>query len=142
MTPACTPGRRGPLIAIIDDEVDITTYLQMALEDSGLRVVTTNDANHAIELLERFLPDLVCLDLLMPEQTGLSLYAQIVVHPTLRHLPIVILSGLANADELPRLLEQSGRLPAPASYVEKPVDAATLLRTVNVLLRRPAGVTP
>jgi DNA-binding response OmpR family regulator len=122
------------VIAIVDDEADITTYLRIALEDEGYRVVSTTDAASAMELLVSEKPDLICLDLLMPQQTGVSLYAKLVSHPTLRDVPIVMLSGLTNRDGLPAMLAEAGDLPQPASFIEKPVEIDQFLATVRRLL--------
>jgi CheY-like chemotaxis protein len=128
-----------PLVAIVDDEEDITTYLGLALEDNGYRVESTTQPGDAIPLLERVRPDLICLDLLMPEQTGISLYASLAAHPELGRIPIVILSGLADRDEMPAILGQAGAdLPQPAEFLEKPVDIRQFLRTVGSLLDWPA----
>ncbi len=129
------PHRDVPTVAIVDDEEDITTYLRVALEDAGYRVVTTTDAAGALGLLDRSRPDLICLDLLMPEQTGISLYASLVEHERLGEVPVVILSGLTDREGLPEMLKQANGLPEPAAFIEKPVDIEQFLRTVRRLLK-------
>ncbi len=131
-----------PLIAIIDDEADITTYLGVALGDNGYRVTTTNDPAAALAMLEEEVPDLICLDILMPEQTGLALYTEIVQHPRLAAVPVVILSGLTMNDELMERIWRNSALPAPVSLLEKPVDVDRLLRTIRAILHQPVGVAP
>lgn len=135
------PERR-PLVAVVDDEVDILTYLRVALEDHGYRVASRPDASRALEWLERHEPDLICLDLLMPEQTGISLYAEISRHDRLGKVPIVILSGLAARDELPSILQRAGDLPQPARFLEKPLDIDLFLETVRSLVGRTAEASP
>jgi CheY-like chemotaxis protein len=124
----------APLVAIVDDEEDITTYLRLALEDRGYRVVAINEVSGAVDLLSSSRPDLVCLDLLMPGKTGISLYSELARHPVLRDIPIVILSGLAVREELPGILEQAGGLPQPARFVEKPVEIDEFLALVEEIL--------
>jgi DNA-binding response OmpR family regulator len=133
---------RVPLIALVDDEEDILTYLRVALEDHGYRVVAMPDASRALALLERETPDLICLDLLMPEQTGVSLYADLARHAALGKVPIVILSGLAVRDELPSILERAGELPEPAGFLEKPLDIDLFLETVRSLVGRATETVP
>ena len=128
----------GPLVALIDDEVDITTYLQIALEDNGYRVMTINEAREAIERLASSPPDMIVLDLLMPVMTGVSLYRGIAEHARLRGTPIVILSGLDVSDELPRLFGEQGELPRPAAVIGKPVDIDEVLLTVEQVVGRGA----
>jgi CheY-like chemotaxis protein len=137
------PGhRQGPLVAIVDDEEDIITYLTLALEDHGYRVVATTSPTEAMDLLKQSLPDAICLDLLMPEQTGFSLYKEIMRHPDLRRSRIVILSGLAVRQELPALLERLGGIPPPAAFIDKPVQIDELLDELDGLLARPTGGSP
>jgi len=128
------PGQDAPVVAIIDDEEDIATYLRVALEDEGFRVVSTSDAGEAMDLLVGSRPDLICLDLLMPEQTGVSLYADLMDNRGLRDIPVIFLSGLTNRQGLPEMLDEAGGLPAPAAFLEKPVDVDELIDTVKRIL--------
>ena len=121
------PGR-APTIAVVDDEVDITVSLAMALEDHGYEVVTTNDARQALELLEQTKPDVILLDLLMPRVTGAGLYARIRDHPSLGRTPVVILSGIAPGEAFSGFAIPAG---ARVQFVEKPVDIARILGAVE-----------
>ena len=69
----------------------------------------------------------------MPQRTGMSLYSALRRHPRLKDVPVVILSGLAVRDELPRLLEQAGGLPAPDRFMEKPAEIEQFLAVVDEL---------
>lgn len=130
-----SPDRKSPpLVAIVDDEGDVITYLRVALEDHGYHVVATSNSSEAPGLLERSEPDLICLDLLMPGQTGISLYAELCRHPRLNNVPTVIVSGLAVREELPGLLKEAGDLPEPAHFLEKPVDIELFLEIVDGLI--------
>ena len=91
-------------------------------------------AGEALTLLERSGPDLICLDLLMPDRTGVSLYAELRAHERLGDVPVLILSGLGAREELGRMLTREGELPAPAGFIEKPVDIERFLATVRRLL--------
>jgi two-component system chemotaxis sensor kinase CheA len=133
---------RTPVIAIVDDEQDIITYLRVALEDHGFRVVATTDPASAPALLEQACPDMICLDILMPEHSGLALYAEIMRHERLASVPVVILSGLNANDDLITRIWTANDLPAPASFIEKPVDVEHLLRTVLAVLGHQVGVAP
>jgi CheY-like chemotaxis protein len=124
------------VIAIIDDEEDILTYFRVALEDHGYRVVTTSEPSEALEMLEREQPELICLDLLMPGKTGISLYGSLSRHPRLSRVPVVILSGLAVRDELPRILREAGGLPSPARFVEKPAEIEKFVAMLDEILGR------
>jgi len=127
-------GTGRPVIAIIDDEEDITRSLRLALEDHGYETVTANEASEAMELLEKSSPNLILLDLLMPRMTGLSLYRRIASHPGLAGTPIAILSGLGTGGDLPGIFaREEGTLPLPAAFIEKPVNIEQILLTIEEL---------
>ena len=132
--PASSPTSKG-VVAIIDDEVDITTYLRLALEDHGWEVLTINESAEAVEQLQGRALDVILLDLLMPQMTGLSVYGRIVSHAALSQVPIVILSGLNAREDLPDLLaRQEQPLPAPAAFIDKPVKLPVVLSTLEKVL--------
>ena len=125
-----------PLVVLIDDEEDITTFLGLALEDAGYRVKTINDAREALAILRNEPPDLICLDLLMPRQTGASLYREILQDPDLAGAPVLILSGLNAGDELDEILQTDPGEAVPAGYLEKPIAREAFLAAVESLLGR------
>ena len=133
---------RAPLVVIVDDEVDIGTYLRLALEEHGFRVATFSDAESAVAALEISEPAAICLDLLMPRQSGLSLYKSIVESPRLHGCPVIIISGLAVRGDLPGLLERAGGLPMPVAFIDKPINIDDFISTLNSLLTASSGVGP
>jgi CheY-like chemotaxis protein len=132
----------APLVVIVDDEVDIAVYLRLALEEHGYRVAAFSDAGSAAAALETSQPAAICLDLLMPEKSGLSLYKKIVEDPHLKTCPVLIISGLAVGGDLPLLLAKAGDLPTPAAFIDKPIDMGEFLSTLDSLLARTTGMKP
>jgi DNA-binding response OmpR family regulator len=130
----------APLVLIVDDEVDIGAYLRLALEGHGFRVATFSDAESAEAALETADPAAICLDLLMPKHSGLSLYRSIVESPRLRRCPVIIISGLAMRDDLPGLLQRAGDLPMPQAFIDKPINIDDFLATIDALLLADSGV--
>lgn len=61
-------------ILVIDDEPHVVTYLKTLLEDNGYETVTANDGAEGLEMAKSHRPDLVCLDITMPETTGIRFY--------------------------------------------------------------------
>ena len=137
-----TEANRPPLIAIVDDEEDITTFLSLALEDVGYEVVTINDSASALKVLREEPPDLICLDLLMPHRTGASLYLEIQQDEQLQRVPVLILSGLNAKDELNEILKRESEAAPPADYLEKPVAIEPYLAKVEELLTQNGRSTP
>jgi twitching motility two-component system response regulator PilH len=129
----------APLVVIVDDEVDIATYLRLALDRHGFRVAAFSDAESAEEALEISEPAAICLDLLMPKQSGLSLYKAIVESPRLCRCPVIIISGLAVRGDLPDLLQRAGELPMPQAFIDKPIDIDEFIATLESLLAANTG---
>lgn len=122
-------------IVIIDDEEDVVMYLAAILADNGFEVATATDGREGIRLVQEIRPDLVCLDILMPGETGFSLYRKIKEDMNLGTMPVLIISGMS--------YEQGGEsgarselddLPAPDHYIEKPVQPEKFLKTVRTII--------
>ncbi|MCP4901855.1 MAG: response regulator, partial [bacterium] len=64
-------------VLVVDDEPDIAIYLASVLEDAGINVVTANDGEMALEAIQRQVPDLISLDLVMPRKSGIRLMMEL-----------------------------------------------------------------
>jgi twitching motility two-component system response regulator PilH len=83
-------------------------------------------------------PDLIILDVLMPKQSGLRMYREVLQAKSLKHIPIIILSGVAKKTFLrsqKALTEFGGaKVPEPEVYLEKPVDSEELASVIKKIL--------
>ena len=120
-------------ILVVEDEEDISRYLAAALEDGGYEVETAFDAVGGLRAIGEQRPDLVCLDIVMPGPTGLSLYREIRENPELAGMPIVVVSGLS-PDDAESTLGFGDTLPPPDAFIEKPVDIQELINAVGRLI--------
>lgn len=116
-------------IVIADDEALIRMGLRAMLEDKGYRVVgEASDGKRAVELVQRLQPDLVFLDVKMPEMDGLAAAARIQeVCPT----PVVLLTAYSER-QLVKQAQRAGVL----AYLVKPVKEEDLVPAVEVALAR------
>lgn len=124
---------------IIDDEPDVTSYLSALLSDHGWETHAANDVQQGLALVRAQTPDVVLLDLMMPERGGLGVLVAIRKDTALRDTPVVIVSGIQeklNAD-YHAYLEHFRHYRANA-FVDKPVDAQALLRTIDELVHATA----
>jgi CheY-like chemotaxis protein len=130
-------------VVLVDDEEDIVLYLQTALEDAGFTALTASNASDGLRLIRMETPDLVCLDILMPGESGMSLYQKLRSDSTLRNIPVLITSGLNLSKELRdidyRLMPDGTRLPEPEGIVEKPLTAEQFIAAVDSLTGRNDG---
>lgn len=106
-------------ILVVDDEPGITRMLKRNLEDTGnYEVLGINNAATALAFAREFKPDLILLDVMMPQVSGDELASQIQAHPELEHIPIVFLTALATPGEVSEHHGLIGGLP----FLAKPVD--------------------
>ncbi|MEJ5376106.1 MAG: response regulator [bacterium] len=126
-------------ILIVDDEPSMLTYLSTLLEDNGYQTITASGAQEALELAQREEPDLITLDLLMPEKTGIKLYRDLKKNARLSAIPVIIVTGFTSGnfpmiDFRKFIYERS--VPGPQGFVEKPVDPKVLLTELKRALEQ------
>ena len=116
-------------VVIIDDEKDVVTYLAAMLLDNDYEVHTATNGKAGFDLVKQLKPDLVCLDILMPGETGVSLFRKIRSSAGLKKIPVIIISGMSFGDEV-----GNGDLRPPEHYMEKPVRPDQFLETVRSVI--------
>ena len=121
---------RNATVMLVDDEPIIVEILKSVLEDAGYhRFIETSDSTHALELLTANTPDLVLLDVNMPEVTGLDILNGMRGDEALKHIPAIVLTGAA--DSATKLLALGL---GATDVLGKPVDPSELaLRVRNTL---------
>jgi DNA-binding response OmpR family regulator len=120
-------------ILVVDDEAHIVETLRLYLERDGFRVVPAYDGRSALELAEREKPDLVVLDLMLPEVSGLDVCRTI---RSRSQVPIIMLT--ARSEEVDKLV---GLELGADDYVTKPFSPREVAARVRAVLRRAAPST-
>ncbi|MGQ9858519.1 MAG: response regulator [Thermodesulfobacteriota bacterium] len=125
----------GKKILVIDDEPDMVTFYTTVLEEKGYSVTGVNSAQEGLEFLQATRPDLILLDLIMPEKTGINLFRDLKKDERYKDIPVVLITGIKEVmgGDHKKFFEGL-RTRVPAAYLEKPVDAKALLRTVGDIL--------
>jgi len=82
-------------ILVVDDEEDVVEFLRQLLEDHDYEVVRAYNGVEAMDAITHEKPDLILLDLQMPEETGTGLYRKLHDKKEYRDIPIIVISGLA-----------------------------------------------
>ena len=118
-------------ILLVDDEKDILEFLTYNLEKEGYNVVTADNGKKALEIAKKILPDLIILDVMMPEMDGVSTCIEIKKHPKLSDVLILFLT--ARSEEYSEL---AGFDAGADDYIKKPIKPKLLISRVNALLRR------
>jgi CheY-like chemotaxis protein len=118
-------------VLIVDDDVNLSRLSAMILENSGsYEVLTEKDSRRALSVARQFKPEIMLLDVDMPEKSGGELADDAGRDPYLRNVPILFLTGLLSKSEAgDRQLESGGR-----SFLSKPVMPDVLLDCVGKLV--------
>jgi CheY-like chemotaxis protein len=120
------------MILVVDDDPDAREYLCTVLEDNGFTATTANDGAQAIASLEQQVPDLVALDISMPEKSGVAVYRKLKEDERLKSIPVIMVTGVS--EEFERFISSRRQVPPPDGYITKPVDAEEFVRKVKKLL--------
>lgn len=134
--------QRAKKILIIDDEPDVLSYLQMLLSDAGYETVTATNGREGMEIAHQEKPDLVTLDVSMPEASGTRFYREIRQDPELAETPVVIVTAVTGFAGDPYGYEKflSGRnlVPPPDGFFPKPIEPEPFLEAISGLLKSAA----
>ena len=118
-------------ILVVDDESDVTELLEYKLEQEGYRVATLNDPLACIAKVREFEPELVLLDIMMPELSGIQLCRIIRADPSIKDIPIIFLSARGEVEDRIKGLEAGAE-----DYISKPFNTNELLLRTSKMLRR------
>lgn len=125
-----TPGDGrvdGATILIAEDHLDSREALEALLEAFGFRVVPAVNGAEAVDFARSRRPDLILMDIMMPELDGLEATRRIRHFPETRHIPIITLTAMEGAQEL--------ALSAGANdFLAKPINSGALLKKVRTWL--------
>lgn len=123
----------GKKILIVDDESDTRAYLNALLAENGYQTRQAAEVEEALQVVREFMPDLVTLDIIMPNQSGMKFYRQLCQDNELRKIPVIILSGVARYKDL--FARDHAAIPKPFAFVEKPIDKEDFLKMLSLAIR-------
>jgi CheY-like chemotaxis protein len=138
-------------ILVVDDELDIVTFISELVEDHGYTSIRAKDGIEGLELLRTENPDLVLLDLMMPKKSGITMFQELRKDPNLSHIPVVIVTGISDVtgvdfrnfmykqplEDEEKFVETTGltKYTIPDGYLEKPIDPDGLIKAVKEALK-------
>lgn len=122
-------------ILVIDDSPSVTALLKLKLEDTGLyEVREENDGARSLDSAREFSPDLIVLDIVMPNMDGGDVEAQLRDDPQLQRTPVVFLTCAVKKDEVG---QAGGMMIRGRLFIPKPIDMRFVLRSVEEYLSIP-----
>ena len=123
---------RKPLILVVDDDPALQKLIVSLLTRGGMDSVSAMNGVEARDVLnQETLPDLILLDLMLPEISGIDLLKEFRTHAELEQIPVVILSAIADPEQI-----REGLSEGADRYLTKPYLANNLLNTVREVLEQ------
>jgi diguanylate cyclase (GGDEF)-like protein/PAS domain S-box-containing protein len=119
-----------PTVLIVDDDEAMRFLAQTALEAEGCKVLTAEDGAIALSLLDDVTPDLVLLDVMMPNMNGFTFCQRLRELPEKARIPVLMMTGLDDVDSIRRAYEVGA-----TDFITKPVNWLILGHHVQYLLR-------
>lgn len=129
------PAGGEPEALVIEDDPDARRLVSASLRRLGLRVHEAATGAEAAAVLDRAIPDVICLDLRLPDTSGLSLCEQVRATPRLRDVPVVVITALARPID-----RAQAEVAGADQYLVKPFRVDALADSVCELIGL-AGVT-
>jgi DNA-binding response OmpR family regulator len=120
----------APTVLVVDDDPLIVRLLQVNLELEGYRVLTASDGAACIEVANRERPDVIVLDVMMPNVDGLTATRHLKGDEATKGIPIMLLSAKPAPADV-----EAGRASGADEYMTKPFNNATLFERVAALLQ-------
>ena len=119
-------------IIIIDDDPHIVTFLTVLMEDNGYDTISAVNGREGLDKTRAERPDLILLDITMPEKSGVKFYREVRDDEDLAKIPVVMVTGVT--EDFKKFISSRRQVPPPDGYISKPVDKQKLLDTVAQLL--------
>ena len=117
-------------ILVIDDLPENVFLLQDRLEREGYEVITSYDGKSGIEKAIKEIPDLILLDVMMPDLNGIEVCKALVLNPVTLNIPIILVTAKSGAEDTKEGLEAGA-----FDYIKKPFDRIELLARVHSALK-------
>jgi two-component system, OmpR family, phosphate regulon response regulator PhoB len=122
-------------VLVIEDELDMRLFLKVLLETNGYAHMVSGNGREGIEKAKAHAPDLIVLDVMMPDQGGARTYRDLRSDPGLKQIPVIMLSAVARATffHYLKMLDAGTAeiIVEPEAYVEKPPDPRYLLKCID-----------
>lgn len=123
------------IILLVDDEVDILEFVSYNLEKEGYKVYTAQNGSDALKIADKKVPDLILLDVMMPEMDGIATCEELRKNPNLNDTVIAFLT--ARSEDYSQI---AGFESGADDYITKPIRPKVLISRIKALLKRSTAV--
>ncbi|MDA3917159.1 MAG: response regulator [Deltaproteobacteria bacterium] len=124
-------------ILIVDDEPDVREFLSACIKDAGFQVKTAEDGVDGLEKIEKYMPDLVTVDMVMPRRSGINLIRKLKKDKNMASIPVIVITAHAQdefgQEDISKFEGFATHL-KPRYIMEKPITPANLRKAIcNIL---------
>ncbi len=119
-------------ILVVDDEPDMLDFLSTFLKDNGFEVILATNGKECFKKAKKEKPDLITLDITMPEESGVKAFRNIQEAEETKDIPVIIVTGISK--DFKKFIHTRKHVEPPKAYMEKPIDTAALLLKINEIL--------
>lgn len=123
-------------ILVIDDDPDLVEATSMILKSRQYNVVAAYGGVEGLQKVKSEKPDLIVLDVMMPDKDGYTVCKELKADPDLCDIPVLLLTAVVSHISTTRFSHQMGMETEADDYIDKPVDPAELVKRIEVLLSR------
>jgi CheY-like chemotaxis protein len=118
-------------ILIVDDDKETTELLEAVIQTGGYEPFSINESTKALKTIESIMPDLILMDIMMPQINGITLCKQVKSDPALSHIPVAMISALSDEGTKKDAINAGA-----SSFITKPILPRELLRQIGELFRK------
>ena len=118
-------------ILVVDDETDLIMMVQIRLEANGYEVISANDGKEGLDKVKNESPDLVLLDVMMPNMSGYQVCTILKQDARYKRIPIILITGKGQDD-----FEKVGKRMGADAFITKPFDPPVLLAKIKELIKK------
>src|SRR5882762_177649 len=126
-----------PRVLVVDDDIEFAQLLRFSLDQDGCESLLVHNGVHALRIARAELPDVILVDLMLPDLDGLSVCEILNSHPSTRDIPVIIVSALNQS-----WIETRKSKARFARFFTKPVDLKLLRETVRTAAETAAVSNP
>jgi CheY-like chemotaxis protein len=116
-------------VMVVDDEIPYCEVMKEIIRSFGCQVITAHDPERAWQLLQKHIPDIILMDVMMPNMDGLRFTRDLIQKPKFTNIPIVIVSAKASDED-----RQRAQMVGAAGFLEKPFTSKELRATLEQFL--------
>ena len=127
-------AENGRKVLVVDDDPDMVSVTRMSLENASYEVLEAGNGKEGIDKAKKERPDIIIMDLMMPEMDGFEACKRLKADPELDSIPILVLTAIGQKFADTKYAKEMGLRLETEDFITKPVDPKVLLERVAQLI--------